>query len=69
MPAISSVHDREHQTHNLLVSFCVLLRATKVSHRIFEFEFELITRQAAIADLSRGTAQVYNYKRSSIMIS
>ena len=29
----------------------------------FEFEFELITGQAAIADLSRGTAQVYNYKK------
>ena len=27
------------------------------------FEFELITGQAAIADLSRGTAQVYNYKK------
>ena len=25
------------------------------------FEFELITGQAAMADLSRGTAQVYNY--------
>ena len=27
------------------------------------FEFELITGQAVIADLSRGTAQVYNYKK------
>ena len=27
------------------------------------FEFELITGQAAMADLSRGTAQVNNYKK------
>ena len=33
MPAVSSVHDREHQTDDLLIFFCVLLRATKVSHR------------------------------------
>ena len=33
MPAVSSVYDREHQTDKLLVSFYVLLRATKVSHR------------------------------------
>ena len=32
----------------------------------YEFEFELITGQAAIADLFRGIAQVYNYKRSMI---
>ena len=28
----------------------------------FEFEFELVTGQAATADLSRGTARVNNYK-------
>ena len=27
------------------------------------FEFELITGQAAMADLSSDTAQVYNYKK------
>ena len=30
---------------------------------MFEFEFELITGQATIADLSSGTAQVYDYKK------
>ena len=29
----------------------------------YEFEFKLITGQAAIADLFRGIAQVYNYKK------
>ena len=33
MPAVSSGHDREHQTDNLLVSSCTLLCAIKVSHR------------------------------------
>ena len=35
----------------------------EIQVHVFEFEFELITGQAAIADLSRGTAQVYNYKK------
>ena len=37
------------------------LRTGLIHH--FDLIFELITGQAAIADLSRGTAQVYNYKK------
>ena len=40
------------------------LNRTNNRYRVaIESESESITGQAAIADLSRGTAQVYNYKK------
>ncbi len=56
VPAVSSVHDKEHQTDNLLISLCILLRATK---------YRLETKHEDLCGFrNRGEAEASKPRRS-----